>query len=310
MSLSSKFDRSWKLFRASLGVVRSNRKLLLFPALAAAFSIVIVLFFAAPVLLVPTGFAWTSDQHWKAILLRIGTPTTNWQGKETLAFHDTTYGYLAIVYLASMFCATFFNVAFYSEIMKALTGQAVSVRAGLRFALSRVRSILFWSLFAGAVGLVIKALERRMGWLGRIIMRFVGLAWSIASVFVIPVMVQNENAGPVELLRESAAILKRTWGEALIGYVGIAFGSLVLLVVTLVWLGGGIAASLVFNHPLMIVFFVAVWFVAVVAFNYVLGVTNNIFRCALYLYATTGALPAPFSTDMAEGAWKFKKAKA
>jgi len=69
-----------------------------------------------------------------------------------------------------------------------------------------------WTLFAGLVGLIIKAIEQRLEIVGRILARFIGLAWSIASVFVIPIIVREEqDANPVSLLKKSAGILKRTW---------------------------------------------------------------------------------------------------
>src|SRR5258708_2381449 len=148
-------------------------------------------------------------------------------------------GYLAFLYFLAMFIATFFNVAFYHEILAALGGQPVSVGRGLKFAGSRLGSIVMWSVFAGVGGLIIKAIEERLELVGRIIGRLIGIAWSVAAVFVIPVIVREEqNANPVAVLKKSAGILKKTWGEALIGYAGLAFantlilaGSVVLLVV-------------------------------------------------------------------------------
>src|SRR5205823_12980187 len=118
------------------------------------------------------------------------------------------------------------NVAFYHEILAALTGQSVSIVRGVKFACSKVWSILMWSLFAGLVGLVVKTIEERLPLAGRIIGRIIGLAWSIAAVFSIPVIVREEqNANPIMVLRKSAGVLKQTWGEALIGYVGLSFAN-------------------------------------------------------------------------------------
>jgi len=49
------------------------------------------------------------------------------------------------------------------------------------------------------------------------------------------------------------------------------------------------------------------WLGAVCAFSYLLSIANQIFRCALFLYATTGAMPQPFDHDMAALAWKVKE---
>src|SRR5436853_571757 len=152
--------------------------------------------------------------------------------------------YFAILYFVSMFIATFVNVAFYQQIMNALSGQPVSIAGGLRFAATKWQSILMWTLFAGVVGYAIKALEERFGLIGRLVMRLVGTAWSIACVFVIPVIITSEkSANPLNVLKESALTLKRTWGESLIGYAGVSFGSVVILLLSLIWLAGGIFIS-------------------------------------------------------------------
>src|SRR5258708_4823412 len=150
------------------------------------------------------------------------------------ALTPAAIAYLAFLYFLSMFVATFFNVAFYHEILAALGGQPVSVGRGLKFAGSRLGSILMWSLFAGVVGLIIKAIEERLELVGRIIGRLIGIAWSVAAVFVIPIIVREEqNANPVAVLKKSAGILKRTWGEALTRYARLAFANTLILFATM-----------------------------------------------------------------------------
>ena len=44
---------------------------------------------------------------------------------------------------------------------------------------------------------------------------------SVAAVFAIPVIIRREDSNPLAVLRDSAGILKRTWGESLVGFVGL-----------------------------------------------------------------------------------------
>src|SRR5262249_55174587 len=136
-------------------------------------------------------------------------------GRTQVVFTPLAAAYMTFLYFVCMFIATFCNVAFYHEILAALAGQPVSIGRGLKFASSRIWSILMWTLFAGIVGLIIKAIEERMEIVGQIIGKLLGLAWSVAAVFAIPVIVRKEgNANPFTVLRDSADVLKRTWGEA------------------------------------------------------------------------------------------------
>jgi hypothetical protein len=310
-SLSEKFARSWRLFANSCRIIGRQPKLLLFPLVAFFFTILIVLFFLAPAALLPTGHAWGHLEHWKAAAHRLVelTPTdsTPYSRTHHVELTSTGYVYLVVLYLTSMFCATFVNVAFYNEIIKALAGGQVSLRAGLRFACSRLRAILLWSLFAGAVGLIIKTLEERFGWVGRWIMRFVGVVWSVASVFVIPVIVREENANPFALLRTSAGALKKTWGESLIGYVGITFGSWIVLLGSVIFLLGTGLLSTWLGHPDFIFAAVCLWLVVMFCYGYLISVAGHIYRGALYVYASEGVVPAPFTAELMDAAWKVKK---
>src|SRR5712671_1182903 len=250
MNPIGKFQRSWQLFKSSLSIMAVNKRLLVFPVVVFFFTILILLFFLAPAVLRPTGFSYASAQHWQAISHSLFSQTTDAHGR--VVESGLTPGamiYLAFMYFVSMFCATFFNVAFYHEILAALGGEPVSVVRGLKFAGTRLKAILMWTLFAGLVGLIIQQIEQRLSFVGRIIARFIGMAWSIAAVFVIPIIVREEqNANPINMLKNSAGILKRTWGEALIGYAGMSLASGLVLFISLIGLAGSFALCVALNN--------------------------------------------------------------
>ena len=41
--------------------------------------------------------------------------------------------------------------------------------------------------------------------------------------------------------------------------------------------------------------------------SYLTGVASQVYKGALYLYAAEGVIPAPYSREMLDMAWKFKK---
>ncbi len=302
----SKFTQSWLLFTTSLQVVRQNKKLLLFPIVTSACSVVIMLFFFAPALLYPSGHTLQETAHWETLGHQLGFDFAG--GRSAVHPNGIFYGYLAMVYVVSMFLATFFNAAFYNEILKALAGQPVSVRSGLASAWFRVRSILMWSLLAGTVGLIIKSLEERFGWIGQWAMRLVGVVWSVASTFAIPVLIREGGTNPLIMLRRSAAVLRKTWGESLIGYVGISIGSWIILLGSIVFLAGAIALSVILHSPVLIFLTILVWLGAMFSLGYLVAVAGHVYRCALYVYAAEGVVPAPYTPALMDAAWKIKKA--
>jgi hypothetical protein len=215
------------------------------------------------------------------------------------------------IYLVSMFLATFFNVAFYSEILAALNGKGVSFRRGFSTARSRLPSILAWSLLAGVVGWLIRAIEQRLPLAARIVTGLIGMAWSIAAVFAIPVIIQEQpRRNPIKILQQSARTLKRTWGESLIGYVGFSAGSLVVFGCSLLPLLLAGALALLFKSVWLVVIAGVIWVGALLFISYVSGVAGHVYRCALYLYAAEGVVPEPYSQDLLDMAWKVKKVDA
>ena len=330
----TKFKQSWQLFKASIAVTLRHRKLLWFPVLTTLLTAFIALFFlsavALPIVLHPTGYHLNQEQHWVALKdyyfpmpatqpespapaagasQALSTLLTGQSGHPTAA-HGFPWGSLVllVVYFVSMFLATFFNVAFYSEIIAALDGRGVSFRRGLQTARSRLPSIFAWSLLAGVVGWLIRAIEQRLPLAGRIVTGLIGMAWSIAAVFAIPVIIQQQPMrNPIRILQQSAAMLKRTWGEGLIGYLGFSAGSMMIFMSSLLPLLLAGAFALLFKSVWLIIIAGVIWVLALLFMAYVSGVAGHVYRCALFKYATEGVVPEPYDQELLDMAWKVKK---
>lgn len=306
-----KFKRSWVLFKASIQVIAHNKKLLVFPALSFVLTAVILIFCLTPITLIKTGFRYDQFEHWKAVgqtffTTKMVAATPESKATEELVVKPIGMVAAAGFYFLSMFLVTFFNVAFFHQILVALKGGAVSLSQGFRFAVSKLPSILLWSLFAGLIGLVIKTLEQRVGWLGQIVLRLVGTAWSVACVFVIPVLIVEPGKSPFAILRQSAGTLRRTWGESLIGYVGIQFGATVVFVLSMFGLvGAGFLAVSLQNIWIFAVAFVG-WIAGLIAFGYLSSVASQVYKGALFLYASEGVIPEPFNQELMDTAWNVK----
>lgn len=308
MLKSEKFVRSRQLLRAALQVALRQKRLFCFPLLNFASGLVLAVVCAAPMIFMDSGHAWTELAHWKVVLHAFMTDAM--PGGEDEGSHLTraAWFYFAAVYLPLMVSSVFFNVAFYHQILKALAGEEVSLRAGLAFACRRFRAILAWSLLAGTVGFAVQMLAERLGWVGRWAMRLVGLGWSIAAVFVIPVMIRDETTNPFQLLRGSVSTLKKTWGETLIAYTGIQLGKLLLVVAVVA--SSLVSSMLIFDaewdFAYVMLVEAALFGCALLAWWFFIGTANDIYRCALYVYATEGVVPEPFSEEQMHAAWKVR----
>ncbi|PIV33612.1 MAG: hypothetical protein COS34_06810 [Lysobacterales bacterium CG02_land_8_20_14_3_00_62_12] len=137
-----------------------------------------------------------------------------------------------------------------------LEGGDPTVADGLRIARSKFGVILGYAAIAATVGMILRAIEERSGLIGKWITGLIGAAWTVVSFLTVPVLVMRD-VGPLDAVKESALLLKQTWGENVIGQggVGLLFGLLQFVLVFAfgafgvlafvnqqVWLGGGIFA--------------------------------------------------------------------
>ncbi|MGC9942266.1 MAG: DUF6159 family protein [Verrucomicrobiota bacterium] len=334
--MKTKFQQSWQLFKASLTATLKYRKLLWFPLLTTMLTIIIAFFFLSvfliPVVLHHTGYSVDQKQHWVALkdyylpglatqpkpgapangavdtLNTVTTGHSTTTNQSWVARFPGAYLFMVAMYFISMFLATFFNVAFYSEIISALNGQGVSFRRGLRTARSRLPSILAWSLLAGVVGWAIRSIEQRLPFAARIVAGLVGAAWSVAAVFAIPVIIREEPMrNPVKILKQSALTLKRTWGEGLIGFVGFSAAGMILFGCSFLLLLMAAALALLLHSVVLIGIAASLWVLGLICLAYISSVARNVFRCALYMYASEGVVPEPYNPELLDMAWKVRK---
>src|SRR5438876_11048461 len=89
-------------------------------------------------------------------------------------------------------------------------------RDGIELAWARKGTISQWAFVAATIGMILRALEERMGLIGRLVMRIIGIAWAVACYFVVPVLA-FEDLTPIAAIKRSSRLFRDTWGEKVIG---------------------------------------------------------------------------------------------
>lgn len=318
-------QRSLQIINQSLVTMREHPRLLVFPLLNLAGSVIILVFFIMPVLMDVSIFNLQED--WPAFQERmeqrkaeqeeiraqrqaqLASPDRSFAGlRQTFSGQhriDLPFLPMAGIYLVTMFVMTYLNVAFYSEILHAFNGNPVSISRGLAFARSKLQAILLWSLLAGVVGIIIRRIEENVGFVGRLITGLIGITWSVASVFAIPVIIrERQQSNPVAYLKTSASLIKHTWGEGLVGIVSIT-GSVVLVMFAMF----SVVVAIVVAAQSTVLVFIAMpaLILVVIALSYLAGMARSIFLCGLYVYATEGVAPGAYDPALMEKAWRVKK---
>jgi hypothetical protein len=279
-----RFSRSWNLMKSSASVLAADKELVLFPLVSFGALLVVVLTFALPM--------------WGLGLLQgLG---------DDRPVRGATYLLAFLFYFSQYFVIIFFNAALVGAAMMRLEGGDPTFQDGLRIAKSRIGVIAGYAAIAATVGLILRIIQERVGFLGRIVVGLLGVAWSIATFLVVPVIVARKDMGPVEAVKESAYLLRETWGENLIGQVGI--GAAFMLVYIGVLVGGGFlfaVAGMGHDVRLFAFAFVATAF-GFAAAGLVHAALAGIYEAALYRYATKGEAALGFEADTLEMAFRPK----
>lgn len=278
----ARFSRSWDLVKASGAVLRQDKELLLFPVFSAIATVLTMASFIVP-LVFSGAFEGLADESADATYLVV----------------------LFLFYLVQYFVIFFFNSALVGAAMIRLDGGDPTVADGLRIARSRVMHILGYAAIAATVGLILRVIEERAGFIGRWIAALVGLAFTVATFLAVPVLV-SRDVGPMQAVKESAALLKKTWGENIIGNASMGL-------VFFVFYLGVIGIGLVFvfavaqtGNATLIVLCSVLMALAVIAVGLVQAALQGVYSAALYRYATDGNVGEAFSGPLLKEAFRPK----
>jgi hypothetical protein len=257
-------SRGFRLAKASWQVVREDRELLWLPIISFFCSLIVMAVFALGA-------------------LGIGLPEN-----ESSQVSPALYVLAFVMYVALAFVSIYFNAAVIGTAMKRLQGEDASIHDGLAIARQHIGKIFVWAVITATVGMILRSLQERAGILGRIVLGIVGIAWTVLTFFVVPVLL-FEPVGVGESIKRSGSIFRQRWGETFIGNGTIGLAIFVVSIPILI-VGGLIAAAVPALGILLLV-------VAIGALMAVGSATTGVFNAALYRYATTGETSGAFTQE-------------
>jgi len=268
-----KFSHTWSLMGASWDVLKEDKEILVFPLVSGICCLLVMASFALPMFL--TG-AWRPPG-----------------GEATTADAVEYYGILFLFYFCNYFIIVFFNSAIIACAVIRMEGGDPTVGDGFRAAFSRIALIAGWALVSATVGVVLRIIEDRSKWVGRIVAGLLGIAWGVVSFLVVPILVV-EKKRPITAVKESAALLKKTWGEQIIGNFsfGLVFFLLSIPAFVVIFLGV-LTAS-----PAAIIACVGLGVLYIVLLALIQSALQAIFQAAVYLYARDGRTPPGFDSRL------------
>ncbi len=268
--------RSFALVKTSWDILMDDKMLLAFPVLSGFFTLLVLITFILPLFFTK---AFESSGSIMAIIM------------------------LFLFYVVSYFVVIFFNTALISCVNAKLNGKTMSISEGISNSVKHLPAILGWAIVAATVGLILNLLQERAGFIGDIVLAVIGGVWSLVTFFVVPVLIL-EDKGVFDSLKESLAMIKKTWGESMVGSASIALIFVVIGIIGVLCVG-----ATMFFSPLKMLFLpvLALFLLLVIILAVVYSAMQGIFVTALYMYAKTGTVPSGFNPDQIKNAFVPKK---
>jgi len=269
MNFFDRLSNGWKISLNCFSLLKENKQLIIFPILSGLSMILIM------------------GSLIVGILAAAGWDTGN------LSDTSNTANYLVLFafYVVNYFIVVFFNMALIHCTHLYFMGEEPTVRKGIQFSLSRIRTIFSWAVIAAIVGTILKLLQENLGSIGKIITGLVGMVWNIAVFFVVPI-IAYENLGPIDAIKRSAQMMKEKWGESL--GASFSFGLIHFLAIVLVAGILGIIGSLI--HPLVGISLALLGVLLVAA---IMSAVHTIFVSAVY-HDVTGNPVKHFNQALAD----------
>lgn len=266
----------WELAKESARVLKLDRELLVFPLLSGISCLVVTASFAVPL--------WMTGYH------------EQFHDDPERFQHPLFWVLTFAFYFVNFFVIVFFNAALVSCAVIRFRGGDPTLADGFRLAGNRLPQIAGWAAVSATIGVVLKMLQSRSRRGGGIAVSLLGSAWTIATFFVVPVLVV-ERVGPIEACKRSLSILRRTWGEGLAANFGIGlFVFLAMLpAIACLFAGGWLMSQ---EQVPLGVTLLAVGLAGVLLVSLISSALDAILLAALYLYAADHETPSGFDARL------------
>lgn len=275
-----KFNLTLEMMKSSWELLKLDKELLVFPIISGLCCLLVMFSFIYPILTGP-----------EMKMIQSGEKQIDQVKYFFIMFLFYFFTYLVII---------FFNSAVVACAIKRLEGGDPDLKYGFNAAMAMLPVIVVWALISATVGMILRMIEERSDLLTQIVAGALGLLWSVVSFLVIPILVV-EKKGPIAALKESTYLLKKTWGQQLIGRFsfGIVFMVLGIPAYLLIFM----SFSMIQKNSAGAFVVVGLAFIYLLILGLVQSVLQAIFQAVIYNHVKGKQTPQGFNPQMIRGAF-------
>lgn len=235
------------------------------------------------------------------------------EGEASATLQVAGYAVLFLSYLVGAYVTTYFGVALTSVVAARIEGEDKGVRDGIQAANERAGKIFVWALISSTVGLILQIIADKASWVGKLVSWLGGVAWGVATFFIVPVLARENDSVPNSIKRSGQTFVS-TWGETIVMNfsLGLFFGAIYLLLIVLFFVLLAAFSMLGSTEAFLpsFVLLVVSFGILLVVVALIQSVLQKVFKVVLYEYAVRGTIPESFTPELIMGAMKRKDGTA
>ncbi|MBN1432619.1 MAG: hypothetical protein JW931_07570 [Methanomicrobiaceae archaeon] len=276
--MTGRISRGWRLFKATFGILKAEKSLVLFPVISAVLSLLVLVVFIFPAL---------------ALFSSTGADTESWGITQWAMWVAFIFVFYFITYLITIF----FKTAVISNATEVMNGNDPTMGQGIGISASHIGKLAIWALIQATIGLILSMIRSRDNLIATILSAFLAAAWELVTFFVIPVLI-FENQGVPGSVKESWNLFKKTWGETVVSgfsFIVLYIPAFIMMFIAIGSLFTGIGALSMAAVGLFLIILVATGVLA--------STLHGILVALLYNYARTGEIPGMVDRDLIENAF-------
>ncbi len=268
--------RSWVIFFSCLRLFSQNKRLIIFPLFAIFAEILLfVLVFGAMLMI-----------HFHGHLSRL------WHLEENPPIVWIYIIYLLLYYVIFHFVSLLISGGLLIYQWRRFQNKPISMIKAVGLSVRRWLLIVKWMLVFSCVNIFMVIFEKPSNWLGKLSANYLGLCWWLSISLVFPIII-IEQKSPLNALRTSASLIKKTWGERISRRIG--FGLIyMLLLLPVIFLIYSFFISSSVNIRLILTGIVITYLVVISILH---SVSCAIFQLELYGYLKYGKPLKGFNAD-------------
>jgi hypothetical protein len=218
-----------------------------------------------------------------------------------------SYGLGFLNYVMIFFYVNLYAAGLTANVFDIFQGKKQPYSTYMAMARAKVGPIFLYSVISAIVGFLLEYVVERIRFVGWLLRLVLGAAWSLATMFTVPIIMSEERPNGITEIGKSFRFFKQTWGESITAKVTVN-GPLFIIQLALGFVFFvGMWPMLFSGSTFLVWLWVILYLIAAITMFVIGAFANSLVNIALFFYASRHEVPPAFSQDLLDQVFVKKK---